>query len=97
MGTVTIFKDEKYIQIPKDELDKYVADGWVKRTPSMGRKYVNNGVENKQVLTEEYETYKANGWVDGFIRKQKKQVITEVVETAIESNDLNSTFNLFSL
>ena len=65
--------------IYKSELDNYIKNGWVKgqykikvnKISTLGTKWMNNGIINKNVLKDDVENYLKNGWVLGMKRKNK--------------------------
>lgn len=78
-GTITINNGVKNKQIKPEELDTYLAEGWVKggkpaaKRPNTG-KWVNNGIEQKRVQPEELSDYLAKGWELGYSDKGKSNL-----------------------
>lgn len=75
LNKITINKNGEIKKINKDELDKYLKDGWEKgmgKSIMKGRIRINNGVCEKLVTLEEFETtYSKDGWIRGLLNKRK--------------------------
>lgn len=82
-GGIHIYKEEgniiKRTIINKDDLDKYLLEGWIKGRKiqsvfkpnetglTKGTKWINNGQINKRVKEAELDAYITNGWIKGRI------------------------------
>ena len=75
LDKIRVNKNGNIKNINKDELDKYLKDGWEKgmgKSIMKGRIRINNGVCEKLVTLEEFETtYSKDGWIRGLLNKRK--------------------------
>lgn len=66
-GNCWVMKEGKSIRIPKDNLQKYLDDGWKKGRTCGNDNYVNvnNGKEFKLINKNKLQEYLDNGWFRG--------------------------------
>lgn len=66
-GNCWIIKNNKSIRIPKDDLQKYLNDGWQKGRKCGNYNYINinNGKEYKLIHKDKLQEYLNKGWVKG--------------------------------
>lgn len=72
-GKVWIIKDGISKSIFKEDLEKYLNNGWkkgrkcnfTKSTGRPGQIWINNGIKTKQIYPEELEKYSKEGWKRG--------------------------------
>ena len=77
LGTRNIFKDGVFKHVKEYELDEYLADGWICKSPIEGRICVNKDGKNMLIQADEYDRYYSDGWIRGRAkfnneRKQKQ-------------------------
>jgi len=92
-GLIWIKKEEKCIRINKEELNKYLLDGWElgRELPKYkGKIYIykffeNDKFENKAINKEELNKYLSNGWIKGQYKpnsklKYKKTYVCKLID-----------------
>ena len=75
-GRTTIFKDGKYQVIDKCDLEKYINEGWERRSkcrgrisPTKGMIHISKGNESKMIHREDISIYVLDGWCPGRVAK----------------------------
>lgn len=63
-------KGEKSRMVPKDQLKKYLNNGWVE---SSDLKWITNGKENKRIDSSELDYWEKQGWYLGKVRKNTEE------------------------
>lgn len=75
---------DTYKRVKPEELDSFLNEGWICQGPkqnrsaesidkyknaSLGRRHIHKGTQNKNVRADEYASYIADGWEDGYVYK----------------------------
>jgi len=71
-GTCWVRNGNGNKKIKKEELEKYLNEGWIKGMkldPKFDTCYINNGIKIKRIQKEELQSYLDQGWIKG--RKMK--------------------------
>lgn len=81
---IAITKDGDVKRIQPEELDKYLAEGWVKGMPESfsemrsndvkGKVHIHKGEEQKFIYPDELDKYLAEGWVKGLPEAHRKNL-----------------------
>ena len=80
-GRISVYKDTTTKYIDKEELDKYLSEGWERGIPNIrkqvlsasfiGRVWIKRGTETKQIIPKELNKYLSEGWEKGRISNEK--------------------------
>lgn len=80
LGSKSMYKDGVYKNVPKENIEKYLDDGWMFKCPRFNYVWMNNGEKATHVKNEDIEKFLEEGWVlgKGTFKRAKDKIEVQI-------------------